>query len=189
MQQPGQGLPGSHGEAAERRRAGECQHVSGLGPKWWFQWTKKGWKTWGAVASGPLFQKLLMCSLYLLHRQQGSAPNWPLWVGKKSHGPKAKQIELRSLKSNSKKQRRKANSKSQRLLHQKSIQSHESNSKACWLQGSNVTEFESPMAIAGPKACGEPHAVAWAPKPPKRRANKMRRTHMDKSCWSQSLSH
>lgn len=32
--------------------------------------------------------------------------------------------------------------------------------KACWLQGSNATEFESAMAIAGPKACGEPHPVS-----------------------------
>jgi len=32
--------------------------------------------------------------------------------------------------------------------------------KACWLQGENVTEFESPMAIAGPKECDEPHQVS-----------------------------
>ena len=44
-----------------------------------------------------------------------------------------------------------------------------------------MTEFESPMAIAGPKARGERRAVAWAPKPPKTRANKMRRTRMDSS--------
>lgn len=33
-------------------------------------------------------------------------------------------------------------------------------SKACWLQGSNATEFPSAMAIAGPKACDEPHPVS-----------------------------
>ena len=33
-------------------------------------------------------------------------------------------------------------------------------SKACWLQGSNVTEFETPMAIAGPRACDEPQVVS-----------------------------
>lgn len=32
--------------------------------------------------------------------------------------------------------------------------------EACWLQGSNVTEFESPMAIAGPRACDEPQVVS-----------------------------
>ena len=32
--------------------------------------------------------------------------------------------------------------------------------EACWLQGSNVTEFETPMAIAGPRACDEPQVVS-----------------------------
>ena len=35
-----------------------------------------------------------------------------------------------------------------------------STDEACWLQGSNVTEFETPMAIAGPRACDEPKVVS-----------------------------